>query len=441
MSLYFKISKFLSKKKSLNKKHINFNEQLHKEHNKYNLFEDKNFNYSLPLKCENNLNIVWKRPFEITDNPVFIDKNIDLKDIFQGEIGTCWILAPIISMIKNNNSILKIINPNQSFDTTYNGKFVFKFYEKDTKLNKIIEVDDKLPYDSYNKKLFFSYNKNNSSEFWLPLFEKAIIKLLNLSYKSADDGGDPITVSRYLLGEDCICDNYKIENNSLIEIRDILKSIFYGNVSRNSIIICALANPSEKSRRIAISNNIAHNHAYSIIDYDEKNDLIKMMNPWAKHEYNKQIILTTSKNEDFNNENDGIWWMSLLDFKLNFNLLQVSQTKINIFSNGIFEKPSKVGFFVIKPNIKQLNLIINNDVKKSNIICLIVIFNKMFNSYTDVKVVKTFEKKKIEYLYFRGKIVNDFSYFGEWDDSKKIELIFNFDIDNKEYECKYEILS
>lgn len=313
-----------------------------------NLFIDKSFDKSLPDEYMNNKNIVWLRPIDICDKPIFINKDIYYDDVHQGNIGTCWILSSIISLIKYKDVLFNIMDPLQNFDKDYTGKFVFSFYNNNknssSSNNRIeIEIDDYLPYNTKKKCLIFSNNKNDKNEFWLALFEKALIKLISKSYKIANNGNFVYNCAQYLFeNSDYIfsnIDNDNIEKNK----QDMIK---YN--SHYSTIILAKKN-NNKNDSIKDKNNIYYNHAYVVLDINVNKELILLINPHGSGlEYFKKISnssdLEENKNKD-NVNNDGKWWMSIKDVFDDFNWIEIiysKNSKQQNFMHNVFYLENKL---------------------------------------------------------------------------------------------------
>ena len=68
-------------------------------------YKDPDFNYFTTFNGRNN--IEWKRPHEISKNPVFIDDDFHFDDIDQGELGCCWFLASVAAILQEDGRVLR----------------------------------------------------------------------------------------------------------------------------------------------------------------------------------------------------------------------------------------------------------------------------------------------------------------------------------------------
>ena len=119
------------------------------------LFTDKEFDQD--LKSVDLEGIIWKRPHDIVNEPVFIANDISIDDLCQGYLGDCWLIATINVLFNNFENFISILNPLQTFHkSVYNGKFCFHFVINNKKCK--VEIDDLLP--TFNNKLIFCRNKS-----------------------------------------------------------------------------------------------------------------------------------------------------------------------------------------------------------------------------------------------------------------------------------------
>lgn len=282
------------------------------ESNISKLFVDKNFSLELPQTLNKN-QIVWKRPHEICSAPKFVVDDFHIYDVAQGNLGSCWLLSPIISLLRHKEYLLKIFDPLQTFDTKkYVGKFFFKFYSIERSKWEFVEIDDRIPVFKDSNIPVFCKNNTDSNEFWMCLIEKAFAKFLYGSYKKMDDGGDPIKACFYLLGP--FAKFVEIEKN-IVNSKDL--KLHLSNFFVNKICIATAAHVNNIREGI-LSNQLISNHAYSILAYDDTRELLKIKNPWGNtYELTSQICIY-----DYSlNKNDGIFWVTVQDFCKYFNLL------------------------------------------------------------------------------------------------------------------------
>ena len=351
------------------------------------LFVDNNFDKTLPQKYQNNVNIMWKRPFEFCNKPYYIKNGIDIEDVFQGDLGSCWILTCLIGLANKSTYFYEILNIFNTFDSeNYNGRFTFYFFNETTKTRQKVEIDDLLPYDVQKKKLIFAQNEIHQDEFWPSLLEKAYCKFKNKSYKDADMGGNPVDVSKCLFNSKSTT-FFTIGNSveNINKIENILKNFNFkdsiitcahitakkdvnskpfeqkdfcvdGNVNKENDIPYILIKPKQKSiklfeqkdfcdiKKLANSteclDSIIKDHAYIILYFDYEKKLVKVKNPWGnRYEFSNQI----SNSRDLSNQgmikSDGIWWMHFDDFVKYFNLFQLSYS-YDSFQNKFYSNRS-----------------------------------------------------------------------------------------------------
>ncbi len=67
------------------------------------MFQDKDFSANSSSLAEierKDANIKWKRPFELTNNPMLLVDGISSDDIEQGNLGDCWFLSSCAAIAK-----------------------------------------------------------------------------------------------------------------------------------------------------------------------------------------------------------------------------------------------------------------------------------------------------------------------------------------------------
>lgn len=387
------------------------------------LFYDVEFNRLLPKKFKNE-QIEWKRIPDICKNPKFIVNDFDIKDICQGDIGSCWLLGSLISLVQNLNLFFRIVNPLQCFDDNfYDGKFIFNFF-KDGNLTKI-EIDDYLPVNDSGE-LIFSKNNIETNEFWVCLIEKAFAKLLG-SYCKLNEGGDVLDASQYLFGSN---NNFR-EDLCPGKEHSIYNIIEKFLLNKSSIITCSIYDSNGKNS--ILKNKLVPNHSYCIIAVDRLTKNITLKNPWANEvEYNEKI------NDQDNC--DGIFTISLSNFIRDFDFLSIGY--INLSQEEIFfnHNLSKFHNFELLHSsiygVESETFLVKfcHDFKHSiNIFIHIKLYDETklyrYNYSVMLKIKKNFLVKEYKFLYSERK---DSCFFvSKFKPSKNHYIYFNFDKNEK----------
>jgi hypothetical protein len=68
------------------------------------------------------LDITWKRPGEIVEDPQLIVNGIKRTDPNQGDLGNCWFIAAMSALTQNNLVLNRVIPVDQSFDKDWYGE-------------------------------------------------------------------------------------------------------------------------------------------------------------------------------------------------------------------------------------------------------------------------------------------------------------------------------
>ena len=143
------------------------------------MFEDDEFpanHYSISRKSAIAEHIVWKRPFQIVDDPQFIVNGVSSNDIDQGQLSNCWLISAVAALSIVPEFVDTVIPPDQSFDPqNYAGIFHFRFWQYGEWYD--VCVDDRLPVREKTNTLLFCRNDVTKNEMFGALFEKAYAKL------------------------------------------------------------------------------------------------------------------------------------------------------------------------------------------------------------------------------------------------------------------------
>jgi len=273
--------------------------------------------------------IEWKRPGEICDNPRLFVGGASRFDIEQGELGDCWLLAATASLTINQDSLFKVVPPNQSFVDDYAGIFKFRFW----RFGKWIEVcvDDRLP--TYRNQLVFLHSAENN-EFWTALLEKAYAKLVG-SYEALKGGNTTEAMEDFTGGVTEVFDLRKAPN-------DLFK-IMQKGCSRGSLMGCSLDTGVIEGTQ---PNGLISGHAYSVTrvatakvtlpgrSTTAEIPLVRVRNPWGNEAEWKGAwsdgsrewgLLSDEDKEELgiSFDHDGEFWMAYKDFIDGFTKLEI----------------------------------------------------------------------------------------------------------------------
>ncbi|XP_078145830.1 calpain-3b isoform X2 [Centroberyx gerrardi] len=294
------------------------------------LFEDPLFpanDSSLFYSHKFNMQLEWKRPSEICENPEFIIDGASRTDICQGQLGDCWLLAAIACLTLNEKLLYRVIPPDQSFTENYAGIFHFQFWRYGEWIDVI--VDDRIP--TLNNQLVFTKSHRNN-EFWSALLEKAYAKLHG-SYEALKGGNTLEAMEDFTGGV--------TEFFDLSEAPADLYKIMRKALERGSLMGCSIDVLSAFDMESRTDLGLVRGHAYSIIALEEcdqrpqdtKIRLIRMRNPWGwvlwkgPWSVNSDEWSTLSIADKDNLKKQTVeaseFWMSFNDFKRNFTKLEI----------------------------------------------------------------------------------------------------------------------
>ncbi|XP_071361442.1 calpain-9 isoform X1 [Trachinotus anak] len=292
------------------------------------LFEDPDFpatdsslffSQSVPVQIE------WKRPKELCENPRFIVGDANRTDICQGQLGDCWLLAAIASLTLKKDALARVVPHDQDFDHRYAGIFHFQFWHHNQWLDVV--VDDRLP--SVRNQLIMLHSASNN-EFWSALLEKAYAKLHG-SYESLKGGSTMEAMEDFTGGVGEMYDTKSAPDN--------LFRIMKKALDRGSMMGCSINISSSAESEAKTTTGLVKGHAYSITGLEEVNyrgqtvQLIRVRNPWGQVEWNGpwsdnsrewNYVDRAEKTRILQNSTeDGEFWMEFEDFKRNYDKVEI----------------------------------------------------------------------------------------------------------------------
>ncbi|XP_047450084.1 calpain-9 isoform X2 [Mugil cephalus] len=279
--------------------------------------------YHFPLgELEMLSGIKWKRPKELCASPQFIVDGATRLDVCQGRLNDCWLLSAIASLCVNRSLLEKVVPLDQSFQEKYNGSFTFKFWQYGQW--EEVRIDDLLPTQD-NKLIYLSSPEKH--EFWSSLLEKAYAKLKG-GYRALDMGFPHEAMVDMTGGV--------TEVLTIAQLRD-LPHLLTHLLAKGALINCANSSgPLEERNELGIM----FRHAYSLTAVEKVKtthgfvDLVRVLNPWGNTEWQgpwsdmKGPEWTAVSREEQKRvgrvcREDGEFWMSVSDFRMNFEVMEV----------------------------------------------------------------------------------------------------------------------
>ncbi len=288
----------------------------------------------------------WKRVTDIQNNWKIFNEKINFNEINQGEIGDCYLLSSLQSLIKfpyilREKFRLNIFNKYGYYE-------IILFIDGEW---QIVFIDDYFPF--YHKARQFAFSQPNCNEMWVMLIEKAWAKInggyTNIIGGNVDDSFKALTgfpTERFVHKE---IDKYELFNN-------LEQAYVQGNLLTAS-----------SKQNIFDNIGIVEGHAYTILfvrKWLQKGIyLLKLRNPWGKSNefflgnycdssnlWTNEMKTYFSKNNI--NEENGIIWVSLNEYLQYFecsnvcHLLFGAQIKYYTFDNKkYFEFPVVFNIF------------------------------------------------------------------------------------------------
>ncbi|XP_074654273.1 calpain-B-like isoform X2 [Tubulanus polymorphus] len=294
------------------------------------LFEDADFpakSFSIDRKNPPH-DVQWMRPWEIFEQPLFINHSVSRFDLDQGELGDCWFVSATSLFAMSQPAMFERVVPkDQTFERgKYAGIFRFNFW-RFGKWTEVV-VDDRLP--TKNGRLIYCQNTNQPNEMWGPLIEKAYAKIHG-SYQAINGGFIQDALVDFTGGLSEVI-NMK-DKSKLPENMDslLMKTLRMNSMLGSSIAKASLTVPGE----VLLPNGLYAGHAYSITgmatvtdNAGERTRLIRCRNPWGRGEYKGAFSDSSTAWDSIPDEEkeklhlvdreDGEFWMPFEDWKESF---------------------------------------------------------------------------------------------------------------------------
>ncbi|XP_047191955.1 calpain-5-like isoform X2 [Scophthalmus maximus] len=249
---------------------------------------------SLFYKREPPLGLTWKRPREICKDPRLFVDGISTRDLHQGSLGNCWMVAAI-SCLASEPSLWKKVIPdhaqqewNPKRPDLYAGIFHFRFWRLGRWTDVV--VDDRLPVSGDGVLLFC--RSATPREFWSALLEKAYAKL-NGCYEALEGGNTAEALIDFTGG---VSEPLSPDREALSLHSDHRRTFFQTLArahERKALITCSIRPAEGETVESALDCGLVRGHAYGITGVRKVREgllkaggmsrlfMVRMRNPWG----------------------------------------------------------------------------------------------------------------------------------------------------------------
>ncbi|KAL4631459.1 calpain-5-like [Arapaima gigas] len=209
--------------------------------------------------------LTWKRPRELCKDPRLFVDGISTRDLHQGSLGNCWMVAAT-SCLATESSLWKKVIPqhaeqewNPKRPDLYAGIFHFRFWRLGHWMDVV--VDDRLPVSQDGQLLFC--RSASPREFWSALLEKAYAKL-NGCYEALEGGNTADALVDFTGG---VSEPLRLDRNLLVRHTDKRKALFQTLArahGRRALITCSIRPAEGEVVESVLDCGLVCGHAYGI---------------------------------------------------------------------------------------------------------------------------------------------------------------------------------
>jgi len=317
---------------------------------------------------KSDVSIKWLRAnlFDKTGKMQLFSGTIDSRDICQGALGDCWLLAAMACLAEHKGAINSIF---YSKEKNPRGKYKLRLYDGVKEKWQTVTIDDFIPCDrrAYERDgtCRAIFTQPNGNELYVMLLEKAFAKFCG-SFANME-GGMTIWAIRAMTGDPArlfIQDDdgegwkrYDLVNKEDDENRRAAALKPRGETQSHETMFEILRKYHSLKSVLSASGSsgkdgLHKGHAYSILDVRKVNTgylgiggdtfrLIKIRNPWGNGEWegdwsDKSPLwekhTSVKKAVDYSNVDDGAFWMSWEDYVRNWKMIGVVDRTVDIRS-------------------------------------------------------------------------------------------------------------
>ncbi|XP_035264778.1 calpain-5-like [Anguilla anguilla] len=240
--------------------------------------------------------LTWKRPRELCKDPRLFVDGISSRDLHQGSLGNCWMVAAT-SCLATEPSLWKQVIPdhkeqewNPKRPDLYSGIFHFRFWRLGCWTDVVI--DDRLPTGQDGALLFC--RSGSPREFWSALLEKAYAKL-NGCYEALEGGNTAEALVDFTGG---VSEPISLDREILTHHSDQRRALFQTLArahTRRALITCYIRPAEGEMVESVLDCGLVRGHAYGITAVRKMRlgeqllgvcgasrvQMVRMRNPWG----------------------------------------------------------------------------------------------------------------------------------------------------------------
>ncbi|XP_056156637.1 calpain-5-like [Lampris incognitus] len=209
--------------------------------------------------------LTWRRPRDLCKNPRLFVDGISTRDLHQGSLGNCWMVAAT-SCLASEPSLWKQVIPDHTEQEwkpkrldLYAGIFHFRFWRLGRWTDVV--VDDRLPVSEDGVLLFC--RSATPREFWSALLEKAYAKL-NGCYEALEGGNTAEALIDFTGG---VSENISLNPEALSQQSNQRRALFQTLArahERKALITCSIRPMAGETVESVLDCGLVRGHAYGI---------------------------------------------------------------------------------------------------------------------------------------------------------------------------------
>ncbi|XP_066578750.1 calpain-5 [Amia ocellicauda] len=284
--------------------------------------------------------LTWKRPRDLCKDPRLFVDGISSRDLHQGSLGNCWMVAATSCLATEPSLWKKVIPGHREQDwhpkrpDLYAGIFHFRFWRLGQWTDVV--VDDRLPVGPDGQLLFC--RSTHPREFWSALLEKAYAKL-NGCYEALEGGNTAEALVDFTGGvsEPLVLDRAGLARQP--PLRRALFTTLSRAHSHRALITCSIRPGEGESVESVLPCGLVRGHAYGVtalrrvrlgrgglglLNLPPRLHMIRMRNPWGTADWNgawghgspewQQVSRSEREKMGVTVRDDGEFWMEFDDF-------------------------------------------------------------------------------------------------------------------------------